>query len=41
MSLGRTLVIVQPASGMISVASQQAAQLCGRPLDWIELVTGA
>jgi hypothetical protein len=31
----------RPTREMISVAPQQAAQLCGRPLDWIELVTGA
>jgi hypothetical protein len=28
-----------PASEMITVAPRQAASLCGRPLDWIELVT--
>ena len=30
-----------PASELISVPPRQAARLCGRPLDWIELVTGA
>jgi hypothetical protein len=30
-----------PASELIPVAPQQAARLCGRPLDWIELVTVA
>jgi len=30
-----------PARQMISVAPRQAAQLCGRPLDWIELVSGS
>ncbi|MGA2321922.1 MAG: hypothetical protein ABSG95_14500 [Solirubrobacteraceae bacterium] len=29
-----------PASELISVGPRQAAQLCGRPLDWIEVVTG-
>jgi hypothetical protein len=28
-----------PASELIEVAPPQAARLCGRPLDWIELVT--
>ena len=27
-----------PASELISVAPQQATRLCGRPLDWIEIV---
>jgi MFS family permease len=30
-----------PASELISVAPRQATQLCGRPLDWIEIVTGS
>jgi hypothetical protein len=30
-----------PPREMISVPPQQAQRLCGRPLDWIELVTGA
>jgi hypothetical protein len=30
-----------PSSELVEVAPQQAAQLCGRPLDWIESVTGA
>jgi hypothetical protein len=30
-----------PPSELIEVAPQQAAGLCGRPLDWIELVTGS
>jgi hypothetical protein len=30
-----------PASELMSVPPRQAAQLCGRPLDWIELVTGS
>jgi hypothetical protein len=29
-----------PASELISVDPRQAAQLCGRPLDWIEIATG-
>jgi hypothetical protein len=28
----------RPPSGMIAVPPRQAARLCGRPLDWIELV---
>jgi hypothetical protein len=37
-------ITLQPkslASEMITVAPRQAASLCGRPLDWIELVTVA
>jgi hypothetical protein len=34
-----TLQPQKPASELITVAPQQAARLCGRPLDWIELVT--
>ena len=30
-----------PPSELISVPPRQAARLCGRPLDWIELVTGS
>jgi hypothetical protein len=30
-----------PPSGLIEVAPRQAARLCGRPLDWIEIVTRA
>jgi hypothetical protein len=30
-----------PPSEMIEVAPARATRLCGRPLDWIELVTGA
>jgi len=30
-----------PRSELIDVAPRQAATLCGRPLDWIEIVTGA
>jgi len=30
----------EPTSELISVAPRQAAQLCGRSLDWIELVSG-
>jgi hypothetical protein len=30
-----------PPSELIEVAPQQASRLCGRPLDWIEIVTGA
>jgi hypothetical protein len=26
---------------LMTVAPQRAGELCGRPLDWIELVTGA
>jgi hypothetical protein len=33
-----TLQPQTPASELIGVAPQQAARLCGRPLDWIELV---
>jgi hypothetical protein len=29
-----------PASELIEVAPRQASELCGRPLDWIEIVTG-
>jgi hypothetical protein len=29
-----------PASELISVDPRQAGQLCGRPLDWIEIATG-
>jgi hypothetical protein len=36
-----TLQRQSPASELIAVAPQQAARLCGRPLDWIELVTVA
>jgi hypothetical protein len=36
-----TLQPQKPASELITVAPQQAARLCGRPLDWIELVTVA
>ncbi len=32
------LVPHSPPSELIEVAPRQAAQLCGRPLDWIELV---
>jgi hypothetical protein len=34
-----TLQPQSPASELITVAPRQAARLCGRPLDWIELVT--
>ncbi|HUZ83177.1 MAG TPA: hypothetical protein VMU66_00675, partial [Gaiellales bacterium] len=30
-----------PPSELINVSPQQASQLCNRPLDWIEIVTGA
>ena len=30
-----------PASELITVAPGGAASLCGRPLDWIELVTSS
>jgi len=30
-----------PREQMLSVAPQQATALCGRPLDWIEVVTPA
>jgi hypothetical protein len=40
-----TAIVLQPrqspASELISVAPQQAIRLCGRPLDWIELVGSA
>jgi hypothetical protein len=29
-----------PASKLIEVSPRQATELCGRPLDWIEIVTG-
>lgn len=38
---GITLQPQSPASELIAVAPQQAGRLCGRPLDWIELVTVA
>ncbi len=34
-----TLVPHNPPTELIEVSPQQATQLCGRPLDWIELVT--
>jgi hypothetical protein len=34
-----TLQPRSPASELLTVAPAQAARLCGRPLDWIELVT--
>jgi hypothetical protein len=30
-----------PPSELITVTPQQASQLCGRPLDWIEIATGS
>jgi hypothetical protein len=33
-----TFVPQTPASKLLRVPPQQAARLCGRPLDWIELV---
>jgi hypothetical protein len=30
-----------PPSELISVAPSEAARLCGRPLEWVELVKGA
>jgi hypothetical protein len=36
---GITLQPKSPASELITVAPAQAARLCGRPLDWIEMVT--
>jgi hypothetical protein len=36
-----TLQPKSPASELMAVAPQQAAGLCGHPLDWIELVTVA
>jgi hypothetical protein len=35
------LVPQSPPSELISASPGQAARLCGRPLDWIELVTGS
>jgi hypothetical protein len=35
------LVPQSPPSELIGASPQQAARLCGRPLDWIELVTGS
>jgi hypothetical protein len=28
-----------PASELVAVPAREASRLCGRPLDWIELVT--
>jgi hypothetical protein len=36
---GITLQRRSPASELITVSPAQAVRLCGRPLDWIELVT--
>ena len=30
-----------PSSEMLSVVPSQASRLCGRSLDWIEIVSGA
>ena len=35
-----TLQPQSPPSRLLEVAPSQATRLCGRPLDWIELVTG-
>jgi hypothetical protein len=35
------LVPLTPPSELIGASPQQATRLCGRPLDWIELVTGS
>jgi hypothetical protein len=32
---------LSPPSRLVSVAPSDAAQLCGRPLDWVEIVSGA
>jgi hypothetical protein len=29
-----------PPSELISVAAAEAGRLCGRPLDWVEIVAG-
>jgi hypothetical protein len=33
-----TLVPTRPPSAMIRVTPTQAGRLCGRPLDWVEIV---